>query len=205
METSGKKGEKILGLTQTIPMLPLERTRGDGRTRGWKPGTRKRAMTTETNLQWQVVRGFGDIVDAPDSCFDVEVVATFKSEADAQVFADMLYETNIEDVQSRMPDWWKSFFVTARRANAGPSPSEVAARFDAVLREWLTAGDYAEMLRRNRNPEYRDSCASHDFTDANMAMCESLRQLGIETDSMGDDGPTATLWNAAWQSWRASH
>jgi hypothetical protein len=72
-------------------------------------------MTTETKLEWQVVRGFGDIVSAPGDCFDVEVVATFKSEADALVFADLFYETNIEDIQSRMPDWWKSFFVTVRR------------------------------------------------------------------------------------------
>jgi hypothetical protein len=162
-------------------------------------------MTTETNLQWQVVRGFGDIVGAPGDCFDVEVVATFKSEADAQVFADLYYETNIADIQDQHPSWWKSFFVTVRRADAEPSPSEVAARFDAVLREWLTAGDYAEMLRRNRNPEYKDSCASHDFTDANMAMCEAMGQLGIETDNMAEDGPTARLWDAAWQAWRASH
>jgi len=72
-------------------------------------------MATETKLEWQVVRGFGDIVSAPGDCFDMEVVATFKSEADAQVFADLFYETNIEDIQSRMPDWWKSFFVTVRR------------------------------------------------------------------------------------------
>jgi len=72
-------------------------------------------MTTETNLQWQVVRGFGDIVSAPGDCFDVEVVATFANETDANVFAELCYETNIEDIQSRMPDWWKSFFVTVRR------------------------------------------------------------------------------------------
>lgn len=73
-------------------------------------------MTTETNLQWQVVRGFGDIVGSPGTCFDVEVVATFTSEADAQVFADLFYETNIVEIQERMPDWWKSFFVTVQRA-----------------------------------------------------------------------------------------
>jgi len=162
-------------------------------------------MTTETKLEWQVVRGFGDIVSAPNDCFDMEVVATFKSEADALVFADLFYETNIVDIQERMPDWWKSFFVTVRRADAGPTVDEVAQRFDAVMREWLNEAEYTEMLRRNRTAAYKDCCASHDFCDANMAMCEALRQLGIETDNMGDDGPTAILWNAAWNAWRASH
>jgi hypothetical protein len=73
-------------------------------------------MTTETNLAWQVVRGFGDIVDSPNECFDLEVVATFKNEADAQVFADLYYETNIADIQDRMPDLWKSFFVITRKS-----------------------------------------------------------------------------------------
>jgi hypothetical protein len=73
-------------------------------------------MTTETNLQWQVVRGFGDIVDSPNECFDLEVVATFKSEADAQVFADLYYETNIVDIQERMPGMWKAFFVTVKKS-----------------------------------------------------------------------------------------
>jgi hypothetical protein len=89
---------------------------GDGRPGLWKPRKRKREMNTETKLEWQVVRGFGDIIDSPGDCFDVEVVATFKSEADAQVFADLYFETNIADVQDQHPDWWKSFFVTVRKA-----------------------------------------------------------------------------------------
>ena len=161
-------------------------------------------MTTETKLEWQVVRGFGDIVGAPGDCFDVEVVATFKSEADAQVFADLYYETNIADIQEQHPDWWKSFFVTVRRADAGPSVDEVARRFDAVLREWLNEAEYTEMLRRNRTAAYKDCCASHDFCDANMAMLEVFNGFGIDTETIGEDNPSTALWNAAWNAWRKS-
>lgn len=73
-------------------------------------------MMTETKLEWEVVKGFGDIIDSPGECFDVEVVARFANEADADVFADLLYENLIDGIQESMPDWWKSFFVTSRKA-----------------------------------------------------------------------------------------
>ncbi len=158
-------------------------------------------MTTETKLEWQVVRGFGDIVNSPADCFDVEVVATFKNETDAQVFADLYYETNIGDIQEHRPDWWKSFFVTVRKADTTPTADEVAQRFDAVLREWLTEAEYAEMLRRNRTREYGGNvCASHDFCDANMAMQEAFESLGIDPD----ESSWWSLWDAAWNAWRKS-
>jgi hypothetical protein len=75
-------------------------------------------MRNETSLAWEVIQGYGDIVDSPADCFDVEVVATFADESEAAAFAETHYENTIGDVQRSMPDWWKSYFVTARRAAA---------------------------------------------------------------------------------------
>lgn len=84
------------------------------------------------------------------------------------------------------------------------NPDAVAAKFDATLREWLSDGDYAEMLRLNRTSEYRESCASHNYCDANMAMADALASFGIDADRIGTDGAVDALWSAAWNAWKAS-
>lgn len=76
------------------------------------------------------------------------------------------------------------------------TPTQAAQRFDAVLREWLTPAEYAEVLRRNGTPEYSDCCASHDFCDANMAMLDALG-AGLAADD--------AMWCAAWNVWRESN
>ncbi len=71
----------------------------------------------ETKLEWQVVRGFGDFIDSPKDCFDVEVLKRrFAARADAEAFAEKHYDTRVEKLMRRMPEWWQSFFVTVRRS-----------------------------------------------------------------------------------------
>jgi hypothetical protein len=81
---------------------------------------------------------------------------------------------------------------------------KLAAEFVAVLAEWLTPEEFAEMQRRNVTATDLD-CASHDFCDANMAMDAAFsRALGREPDVMdrddGAEGPDVALWNAAWST-----
>lgn len=74
----------------------------------------------------------------------------------------------------------------------------VAERFDARLRDALTAEEYAEVRRRNRTPEYAGCCASHDFCDANMVMLAAMSDCGID-----DASPAADVWHEAWRLWIA--
>jgi hypothetical protein len=83
---------------------------------------------------------------------------------------------------------------------------QLADRFAAVLKEWLTPQEFAEMKRRNEtDPTYADSaCASHDFCDANMAMDVAWREIiGGSIDA--DKEEQAALWNAAWADARQRH
>lgn len=76
---------------------------------------------------------------------------------------------------------------------------ELAHRFAAVLKAWLTPAEFAEMQRRNsHDPRYIGlCCASHDFCDANMAMDAAWRAVrGVSIDA--DDDAQVALWNEAW-------
>jgi hypothetical protein len=72
----------------------------------------------------------------------------------------------------------------------------VGQTFVELLRKELSNEDWREMLRRNASPEYRTSCASHDFTDANEVMAEACAAHDVDVDPTSDDG--LAIWNAAW-------
>jgi hypothetical protein len=117
VETSGETTEKDFRFDLLCADDIFVVNAGDGRPGLWKPRKRKRAMNTEKKLEWEVVRGFGDIVDSPKDCIDVQVLKRrFASQADAESFAETHYDGRIEKLMRRMPDWWKSFFVTVRKA-----------------------------------------------------------------------------------------
>ena len=75
----------------------------------------------------------------------------------------------------------------------------IAEAFAANLRQNLSAADYAEMVRRNRTPEYNnDSCASHDFCDANVEMDAAFKRvMGRECDN--NSSQDCAIWNEAWE------
>jgi hypothetical protein len=158
-------------------------------------------MTT-TTATWEVIRGFGPITDNRKACFDVErLKRQFATEADAIAFSEMHYEKRVARLMRTMPDWWQSFFVIVRPSKTAaplPSVASLAQKFDAVLREWLTADEYSEVIRRNRTEEYRGACATHDFCDANVAMMEAMLAFGVNADSKGGH----QLFTAAWDAWR---
>jgi len=101
----------------------------------------------------------------------------------------------------------------------------IADAFAAVLRDWLTADQWAEM--QARNVDYSDGvCASHDFCDANMAMAEAFETVTGREPSMSfethydatvgahvADNPAeeaqadadCALWSAAWDVAKARH
>jgi len=75
----------------------------------------------------------------------------------------------------------------------------IADRFAAVLREWLTADEWTEMLERNGAQRDPLICHSHDFCDANMAMDQAFTEFAPEMkvdDVVAED--SVPVWNAAW-------
>lgn len=77
--------------------------------------------------------------------------------------------------------------------------AQLADRFAATLRAWLTPAQWAAMVEANGRP--RLGCASHDYCDANMAMDQAFRDLGLgallDVEEMAD--ATVDLFNAAWR------
>lgn len=86
-----------------------------------------------------------------------------------------------------------------------PTTHDLARTFGAVVREWLTPEEFAEVLVRNRAQASALVCHSHDFMDANDAMMEAFERLGVPYDDVdADDERIAALWNAAWDLAKAN-
>jgi len=73
----------------------------------------------------------------------------------------------------------------------------IASRFVTVLRSWLDSDEWRLMGERNAVETDPFVCHSHDFCDANMAMCEAFASVtGGPPDA--DDEAQAKLWSTAW-------
>jgi hypothetical protein len=71
--------------------------------------------------------------------------------------------------------------------------------FARRIREAMSPAEFEEMRRRNASLG-PNTCASHDFLDANALMDEALTAVGFE-QALGDDfegSPYQRVWNAAW-------
>lgn len=99
-----------------------------------------------------------------------------------------------------------------------PEVMDVARAFDAELRRSIETHEYVEVIRRNEEDSAyadSDSCASHDFCDANMVMLAAFAEVtGMTEDAIvrltcGDgeaaeaDGTWVDVWNAAWDRWKS--
>jgi hypothetical protein len=84
----------------------------------------------------------------------------------------------------------------------------LAKAFVAVLKEWLSPEDFADMRVRNVGSDDR-TCASHDFCDANIAMLEAfeatmdaepkfLEGTDAEGNFKAEQDAEMALWNLAW-------
>ena len=75
---------------------------------------------------------------------------------------------------------------------------QVAERFRAVILEWLGPEKCVEVDQDNKSSGPL-SCATHDHCDANMAMDQAMRDVGVyqDLDEAFTDAVTR-LWNEAW-------
>jgi hypothetical protein len=92
-----------------------------------------------------------------------------------------------------------------RRDEALALDARIAAVFAAMLEQHIGSRDMALVIERNRTPGYKDtdSCASHDFCDANMVMDATWRAMGLVPPADTVDGTpehqeACQLWNTAW-------
>ena len=84
-----------------------------------------------------------------------------------------------------------------------PTATELATKFDEVLRTHIEPEEYGEILRLNLG--YRESeCASHNYCDANMIMLEAMQSFGITTEEVLEDEQCRKLWNLAWKTWKSN-
>lgn len=88
-----------------------------------------------------------------------------------------------------------------------PKPQRVkvlAMVFTAVLREWLSAEEWAAVVQRNAMDDDPNVCHSHDFCDANEAMIEA-HQIAFGCDfpeGWADSEEYTSFLNAAWETAR---
>jgi hypothetical protein len=102
----------------------------------------------------------------------------------------------------------RDFLVAdAIAARPQPTPDLLAQAFSRGLRECLTGEQMGLVLERNRRPDMRGCCASHDFCDANMVMLAAYSDLmdltEAEIDGLELDG-VMDLFNAAWDAAKAA-
>lgn len=84
-----------------------------------------------------------------------------------------------------------------------PSTSALARAFARRVREELSP-HLLEIVRRNRTPEYKGCCATHDFCDANMLMLDAWSEITGEDPDAWDGDEDMGVVNAAWDLARES-
>ena len=78
----------------------------------------------------------------------------------------------------------------------------VAREFATILREWATDEQWQTMRidnSRRKGTPLDNTCASHDYCDANEAMMMAFERVTGREPSLQSDDDTR-LWNAAWRS-----
>ncbi len=75
-----------------------------------------------------------------------------------------------------------------------PTVRQVADQFKIILRVWLTEDELSAVVAENARRD-DNTCASHDYCDANMAMDEALQSFDVE---ISDEDDLIELFNSAW-------
>lgn len=76
------------------------------------------------------------------------------------------------------------------------SSFDISRTFKRIVRDEL-ASDLPEIIRLNKREDYGNSCATHDFCDANELMAKAFKEVqGYEFN--GKILTDCKLWNKAW-------
>ena len=91
----------------------------------------------------------------------------------------------LNDVLDIMLSRWPHFI-------GEPLHEIVAGFFILKLRDLLSFEEMDAIHERNSTPVYAESCASHDFCDANQLMAQAIQEVGRDPNN------STELWNASW-------
>ena len=84
---------------------------------------------------------------------------------------------------------------------------KIATEFSNIIRGWLSGEEVAEVIKRNRNEQWPDTCHTHDFCDANEAMSDAFDAVGedpIPDDETPERERCDRLWGLAWDLAKAN-
>lgn len=85
-----------------------------------------------------------------------------------------------------------------------PSINQLCEAFRKEIRTELSLGQRHEVDRKNRAHDRRDTCATHDYCDANLCMLEAAKSLGLDLFPEGeerDESENARVWDLVNQAW----
>jgi hypothetical protein len=83
---------------------------------------------------------------------------------------------------------------------------EIAKAFSAVLKQWLTVQEMAQVVELTKKQTDPLICHTGDFCDSNMAMQAAMVQVGVtpEDDQEDADDAFMSLWNDSWDLAKAN-
>ena len=125
--------------------------------------------------------------------------------------ADKFVRAYCNDMNCETQDFYNAFVTGSRyrsrsqvrsyaRFQSRTLAGQIGRKFKLLLLEEIGEKNFADVQRRNRMPEYKEtgSCASHDFCDANMVMADAMKEFGYDEDAILNDSKVIDLWNSAW-------
>lgn len=75
---------------------------------------------------------------------------------------------------------------------------QLSTKFSAIIREWLTAEEIAEVNEKNEKAAWAGCCATHDYCDTNQAMLDAHKTVFNTPDIDLGDNATIDMMNKAW-------
>ena len=80
-----------------------------------------------------------------------------------------------------------------------PSAQDLSELFVENVRDFTSPNEWKLMDERNESDPNDSICHSHDFCDANVAMIEAFKTLGVDEDLVcGQNEEVMALWDEAW-------
>lgn len=107
---------------------------------------------------------------------------------------------NLAELERRLYEYAISAGYDDWTPDQDPIAERIARTFSELLLDEIGPADLTTVNKRNRmNPDYdeTDSCASHDFCDANVLMVEAFQAHGVPADHTEEH---LELWNVAWET-----
>lgn len=73
----------------------------------------------------------------------------------------------------------------------------ISEEFSNILNEWLSEAEMEIVIERNKTPDYKGMCATHDFCDPNEAMIQAFEKvMGVVPEPTNE--AHSEIINEAW-------